>query len=104
MNLLSCSEETATDLLLAMDGNTGTKLNMQARAAANNENLSLTHPNLRTNIPVPNLVYRVDSRSPDEIFRDGFTARRISYNLGNHVLGGICLIVDIFPLLKEWNQ
>ncbi|CAA7386721.1 enterotoxin A family protein [Chryseobacterium fistulae] len=85
---LSCSEDRTTEEILATDVNTGTKLNMQARAASNNGNLPLTHPYLRTNIPIPNLVYRVDSRSPDEIFRDGFTARGNSYNLGNHVLGG----------------
>ncbi|CAA7197433.1 MULTISPECIES: enterotoxin A family protein [Chryseobacterium] len=89
---LSCSEDRTTDEMLATDVNTGAKLNMQARAAANNGNLPLTHPYLRTNIPIPNLVYRVDSRSPDQIFRDGFTARGLSYNLGNHVLGGSYLI------------
>ncbi|RNA61476.1 hypothetical protein D1631_05780 [Chryseobacterium nematophagum] len=85
---LSCSEDGTTEEILATDVNTGAKLNMQTKTAANNGNLPLTHPYLRTNIPIPNLVYRVDSRSPDEIFRDGFTARGISYNLGNHVLGG----------------
>ncbi|WP_183147886.1 hypothetical protein [Chryseobacterium nematophagum] len=68
---LSCSGDRTTEEILATDVNTGAKLNMQARAASNNGNLPLTHPYLRTNIPISNLVYRVDSRSPDEIFRDG---------------------------------
>lgn len=48
----------------------------------------LKHLSLNTDIPLPNYVYRVDSRSPDEIFRDGFTARGLDASITEHTIGG----------------
>lgn len=48
----------------------------------------LRHPSLNTDIPLPNYVYRVDSRSPDDIFRNGFTARGLDASITQYVIGG----------------
>ncbi|WP_328770115.1 hypothetical protein [Streptomyces sp. NBC_00286] len=38
--------------------------------------------------PTPGVVYRGDSRHPNDIFANGFTARGTNYDLRNHVHGG----------------
>ncbi|THV57561.1 hypothetical protein [Chryseobacterium candidae] len=57
-------------------------------------NVSLSNEHLNTNIEIPEVVFRIDSRSPYDggnnpgIFNEGFTAKGTDYNLTNHVLGG----------------
>ncbi|WP_431768434.1 hypothetical protein [Paenarthrobacter nicotinovorans] len=46
------------------------------------------HPKLDTSVPLPQVVYRVDNRPPERIFRDGFTPRGNNYRITNHALGG----------------
>ena len=48
----------------------------------------LKHKDLNTNIPLPRYVYRVDSRSPEQIFRDGFTSRGAGTSITQYVRGG----------------
>lgn len=63
------------------------------------DNVSLSHEHLNTNIEIPGVVFRIDARSPEVginydgtnnpgIFNEGFTARGTDYSLTNHVLGG----------------
>lgn len=55
---------------------------------ANAAPIPLHHRGLNTSIPLPKYVYRVDSRSPDEIFRNGFTARGRDSSITQYVIGG----------------
>lgn len=52
------------------------------------------NPNINTDTPIPQWVYRVDSRPPERIFNDGFSARGNSYVITNHVIGAENLAQD----------
>jgi hypothetical protein len=50
--------------------------------------VSLNHPGLNTGQPLPDTVYRADTRPPSEIFQNGFTSHGNDYNLWQHQSGG----------------
>ncbi|WP_445115836.1 enterotoxin A family protein [Acinetobacter sp. WZC-1] len=56
----------------------------------------LQHSSLNTDVELPRYVYRVDSRSPDEIFRDGFTARGTEASITLYAQGGANLANAIY--------
>lgn len=53
--------------------------------------VGLSHPGLNTGQPLPDNVYRVDTRPPNEIFQNGFTSHGNDYNLWQHQSGGAFL-------------
>lgn len=48
----------------------------------------IANDDLNLSRPLPQAVYRADTRTPDQIFQYGFGARGNSYNIRNHVIGG----------------
>lgn len=58
-----------------------------AGSSGGNECPDLTNEFLGPQRPFPRDVFRTDTRPPEEIFRDGFTARGTNYDLPAHVRG-----------------